>query len=209
MAHSHGRPQFAAGAVALLGCSVGALVVGGATGRWLLSLSLVGIALVAIVLDLLRAAFEHRLPARPWRGFVIALDFDVFALGMLAGAWAVAGAAGWLAAALAAAGLLVAAVGYVFRRQVLTAFMAPRSSAVGVALALIPALAAVGGGGAILLVRALPGPAAPVIVMTVAALYVLLFAQAALLRVQVPDWQPPASDRRRARPRSETRSRPR
>lgn len=198
-----GRPQFAAGALALIGCGVGALLVGAITGRWLVSLALVGVALIAIVLDLIRAAFEARLGGQVWRGRLIVLDFDVFALGMLAGAWAVAGAAAWLAGALGVVGLAVAALGYLFRRQVLTAFMAPASSPLGILLALIPALAAIGGGGGIALVRAFPGPVVPTIVMTVTALYVLLFAQAALLRVQEPGWRPAAPGR------PDTRRRPR
>lgn len=206
---ARGRPEFAADAVALIGALVGALIVGAVRGRWLISLTLVGIAVVVIALDLLRAAFADPRTGQSARGFLIVLDFDVFALGMLAGAWAVAGAAPWLAVALGALGAMVAALGYLFRRQVLTAFLAPRSSPLGIVLALVPAVAAVGGGGGVALVRAFPGPAAPAIVMTVAGLYVLLFAQAALLRVQVPGWQPPAPPRHPTRPRSDTRSRTR
>lgn len=196
-----GRPLFAGDALALIGCGVGTLVVGATTGRWLASLALVGVAAVAIVLDALRAAFESRLQARPWRGRLIVLDFDVFALGMLAAAWAVAGATGWLAGALGALALALAAAGYAFRHQVLTAFMAPASSPLGILLAVIPAVAAIGGGGGFAVVRAFPGPAAPAIVMAVCGLYILLFAQAALLRVEVPSWRPPAA------PRSTPRSR--
>ena len=197
-----GRPQFAADALALIGCGVGGLLVGAITGRWLVSLALVVVAVIAIVLDLIRAAFETRLGGPVWRGRLIVLDFDIFALGMLAGAWAVAGAAPWLAGALAVLGVVVAAIGYLFRRQVLTAFMAPRSSPLGIVLALIPALAAIGGGGGIALVRAFPGPVVPTIVMTVTALYVLLFAQAALLRVHDPAWRPAAPRRPVTRSRS-------
>lgn len=194
------RPQLAAGVVALLGCGVGALVVGASTGRWLVSLVLVGIGLAVIALDLVRVALGTRLPVRLGAGLQIALAFDVFALGVLTGAWALAGGMPWLAGAMAALAVVVAGGACLFRRQILTAFLEPRSSPLGIVLALIPALAAVGGGGAIVLVHALPGPAAPAVVMAAAGLYVLLFTQAALLRVQVPGWQPP-------RPRSDTRSR--
>jgi hypothetical protein len=203
------RPLFAADAVALIGGGLGSLLVGAATGRWVASLALVGIALLAIALDVLRAVLEGPHPTRPWRGFVTVLDFDVFALGMLAGAWAAAGAAPWLAGALSVLGLVVASLGYVFRRPVLAAFMVPGSSPLGIVLALVPAIVAVAGGAA--LIRAYPGPSAPTIVMTVVGLYVLLFAQAALLRVQAPGWRPPVRPRpdSRTRPRADTRSRQR
>lgn len=203
------RPLFAADALALIGGGLGVLLVGAATGRWAASLVLLGIAVLAIGVDVLRALVQGPHPARPWRGLVTVLDFDVFALGMLAGAWAAAGAAPWLAFALAALALVVAVLGYAFRRRVLAALMAPGSSPLGIVLALVPAIVVVAGG--IALVRAYPGPSAPTIVLTVVGLYVLLFAQAALLRAQVPDWRPPAGPRPGSRkgPQSDTRSRQR
>ncbi len=203
------RPLFAADALAVIGGGLGSLLVGAATGRWGAALVLIGIALLAIALDGLRVALEGPRPGRLWRGLVTVLDFDVFALGMLAGAWAAAGAPAWLAGALGGLGLVVAVLGYAFRRRVLAAFMAPGSNALGIVLALVPALVVLTGGAA--LVRAYPGPSAATIVMTVVALYVLLFAQAALLRVQVPGWRPPVGPRpgSRERPRSDTRSKQR
>jgi hypothetical protein len=195
------RPLFAADGLALIGGGLGWLLVGAATGRWAAALVLVGIAVLAIALDVVRALVEGPHPRRPWRGFLTVLDFDVFALGMLAGAWAAAGAATWLAIALAAVGLLVAGLGYAYRRWVLAALLEPRSSPLGIVLALVPAVVVVAGGTA--LVRSYQGPGAPTIVMAVVGLYVLLFAQAAMLRVQVPGWRPAV----RARPGSGTRSR--
>lgn len=191
------RPLFAGDLVALIGAGLGALLIWAGTGRWPLALVLIGIGLLAIALDLVRIVADGRHAARRWRGYLTALDFDVFALGMLAGAWAAGGAALWLAGALAALGLLVAALGYVFRRRVLAAFMVPGSSPLGIILALAPAIVAVTGG--IALIRAYPGAAVPAIVMAVVAFYVLLFAQAALLRVQLPGWQPRPDTRSRQR----------
>lgn len=204
------RPLFAADALALIGGGLGCLLVGAATGRWTASLVLVGIAILAIMLDVVRLVVEGPDPGRAWRGYLTVLDFDVFALGMLAGAWAAGGAAIWLAGALAALGLLVAALGYTFRGRVLTALTDPGSSLLGIVLGLVPAVVAVAGGTA--LIRAYQGPSAPTIVMAVVGLYVLLYAQAALLRVRVPGWQPPVRGPRagaRTRPRSDTRSRQR
>jgi hypothetical protein len=203
------RPLFAADALALIGGGLGWLLVGAATGRWAASLVLVGIAVLAMALDVARALVGGPHPGRTWRGFLTVLDFDVLALGMLAGAWAAAGAPTWAAIALGVLGPLVAVLGYAFRRQVLAALLEPRSSPLGIVLALVPAVVVVAGGTA--LIRSYPGPGAPTIVMAVVGLYVLLFAQAALLRVQAPGWRPPVRARpgSERQPGSDTRSRQR
>lgn len=197
------RPQLSGDALAVIGLAVGALLARATTGAWTVPAALLGVALAVGVIDLLRVALPIEAVRRLRAGWMVVIDLDAFGLGILVGAWAAAGASLWIAVLLAALGVLVAVLGYVFRPQVLTAFMIPGSSPVGIVLAVVPLLG--GGASGILLVRIAEGSAVPAAVMAVAALYVLLFAQSAALRVQVPGWEPPAATRRRNQPRSRQR----
>jgi hypothetical protein len=198
-------PLLAGAGVALIGLGVGALVAWGASGNGAVPLTLAGVGAVALALHLARASAPAGSRAgRPRIGWLLVLDFDFAAAGLLTGAWGAAGGTRGLAIGLGAVALAMAGVGYVCRRYVLTAFLHPGSSPLGVALALLPAIAA-GGGAGFVLGRG-SGALVPAIVMVAIALYLVLFAQAAVLRLREPGWQPPAQ-RRGARRRRDQRRR--
>lgn len=73
--------------------------------------------------------------------------------GLLAIGWDAFGAGGEVGVGLAITALVIGALGFAFRRSVLTAFVDPSSSRLGLVLGAPPILGAGGGGGAYLIGR--------------------------------------------------------
>lgn len=172
--------------LASIGLALAAAVCGQVAVVWLFITAAVFVAdLLALGACVVAFGRGVERPARGW----LTSQFTLFALAILAVGWDAFGAGGGVGAGLAITAVVIGTLGLVFRRSVLTAFVDPTSSRLGLVLGALPILGAGGGGSGYLIGRS--GHGVVGIVMSLVGFYLLLFSMAGWQVVLVPGWKAP------------------